>query len=49
MGLNISLEAWLIVFQANKVFGFINAEIFCQRVIVVPTEELRLNDFKYKW
>ena len=45
---NISLEGWPIVFPADKVLDFINAKMSCQRVVVVPTDDLCLNDFRYK-
>ena len=48
--LNISSEARPIVFLADKVLGFIDAEMSCQRVIVVSTsDDLCLNGFRYKW
>ena len=46
--LNIFLETWLIISPANKLFCLIDTEIFCQRVIVVPTDKLCLNDFRYE-
>ena len=48
IGLNISSEARPIVFPADKVDDFIDAKMSCQRVIVIPTDELYLNNFRYK-
>ena len=49
IGFNIFSETWLIVFPADEVFGFIYTKMSYQIVIVVLTDELCLNDFKYKW
>ena len=47
--LNIFSEAWLIVFLANEVLGFIDAKMSYQRVIVLSTDDFCLNGFRYKW
>ena len=46
--LNISLEAWPIVFLTDKIFHSIDAEMSSQRVVVVSTDEPCLNNFRYK-
>ena len=48
ISLNISWEGQPIVFPANKVFGFIDAKMSYQKVVVVPTDKLCSNDFRYK-
>ena len=48
IGFNIFSETWLLVFPANKVFGFINTDMFCQKVVVMSIDELCLNDFRNK-
>ena len=48
IGLNIFLKAWPIVFLANKLFYFIDIKMICQKIVVVPADELYLNDFRYK-
>ena len=48
IGLNIFSEARPIVFPTDEVFGFIDTKMSCQRVIVMSTDDLCLNDFKYK-
>ena len=45
VGLNILSEAWPIIFPADELPGFINTKMACQRVVVVPTKKLGLNDF----
>ena len=37
-----------MVFPADKVLGFINAKMSYQRVVMVLTDELCSNDFRYK-
>ena len=49
IGLNVFLEARPIVFPTDEVFGFIDTKMICQRVVVVSTDELHSNDFRYKW
>ena len=41
-------EPGLIVFPADEFSCFINTKMACQKVVMVPTNELRLNDFGYK-
>ena len=48
MSFNISLKAWLIVFLADKVLGFINTKMLYQKVVIVLTDKLYLNNFRYK-
>ena len=48
VGLNILFEAWLVVFPADKLFGFIDTKMACQKVVVVPANEFGLNNFRYK-
>ena len=47
--LNISSEAWPIVFSTDKVFYFINTKMSYQRIVVVSIDKLCLNGFRYKW
>ena len=49
IGLNIFFEARLIVFPTDELSGFIDTKVLCQWIVVVPTNELYLNDFRYKW
>ena len=48
IGLNIFLETWPIVFPANKILGFIDAKMSCQKIVMLSINELCLNDFRYK-
>ena len=48
VGLNILFEARPIIFPADELFGFIDTKMACQRVVVVPVNELGSNDFRYK-
>ena len=48
IGLNVFSEAWLIVFPADEVFNFVDAKMSCQRVVMVSTDELCSNDFRWK-
>ena len=48
LGLNIFLEVWPIVIPADEVLGFIDTKIFCQRVVMILTDDLCLNGFRYK-
>ena len=48
IGVNISLEARPIVFPADEVLGFIDAKMSYQRVVVMLTDDLCSNDFRYK-
>ena len=48
IGLDIFSEARPIVFPTNKFSYFIDTKKVCQRVVMVPTNERRLNDFEYK-
>ena len=48
IGFNVFSKARPIVFLADEVFGFIDIEMSCQRVVIVLTNELCLNNFKYK-
>ena len=43
ISLNIFLEARPIVFSADKVLGFINTKMSCQRVVIVLTDKLYLD------
>lgn len=45
---NILFKAYLIVFQANKFFYFINTEMTCKKIIVIVADKFYLNDFGYK-
>ena len=45
---NIFSEAWPIVFPVNDFPRFVDTKIACQRVVMIPTNELCLNDFRYK-
>ena len=48
IGLNIFFETRPIIFPANKLPGFIDTKMACQRVVVVPANELSSNDFRYE-
>ena len=48
IGPNIFLKAWLIVFLTNKLSGFINTKMLSQMIVIMPIDELGLNDFRYK-
>ena len=48
IGLNIFFEARPIVFPTNELLSFIDTKMPNQWIVVVPTDELRLNDFRYK-
>ena len=45
---NIFFETWPIIFPTNKFSGFIDIEIACQKVVVMPANKLGSNDLKYK-
>ena len=45
IGLNVFLETWPIIFPADEVLGFINTKMFCQKVVMVLTDELYSNGF----
>ena len=49
IGLNVFLEAQPILFLADEVLDFIDTKISYQRLVVVSTDELCLNNFRYKW
>ena len=48
IGLNILFEARPIIFPADELLSFVDTEMACQRVVVVPANELCSNDFRYK-
>ena len=48
VGLNILFEAQPIIFPADKPPGFINTKITCQKVVMLPANELGSNDFRYE-
>ena len=48
IGLNIFLEVRQIIFPAYKLFCFIDTKMACQKIVVMLTDKLRLNDFGYK-
>ena len=48
IGLNIFFKAWPVLFLADELYGFINFEMTCQRIIVMPANKLCSNDFKHK-
>ena len=48
VGLNILSEARPIIFPTDELPGFVNTEMACQRVVVVPANELCSNDFRYE-
>ena len=41
-------EARPIVFLTNQLFCFIDTEMAGQKVVMVPTDDFRLNDFWHK-
>ena len=45
IGLNVFMEAWLILFLVDEVFGFIDAKMSCKRIVVVSTDELCSDGF----
>ena len=47
ISLNIFSKAWPIVFLANEVFDFIDTKMSCQKVVVVSTDDLYSNGFRY--
>ena len=48
VGFNILSEARPVIFPADELSGFIDTKIACQRVVVVPTTKLYLNNFRHK-
>ena len=44
---NVFFQAQPIVFPANQLFGFIDSKITCQKVIMMPTDQLKTDDFWY--
>ena len=48
IGLNVFSEAQPIVFPADEVLSFIDAKMSYQKVVVVLTDKLCSNDFRYK-
>ena len=49
IGLNVLSEAQPIVFLADEVFAFIDTKMPCQRLVMVSTDKLFSNNFRYKW
>ena len=47
IGFDVFPQTWLIVFLADKLFGFINFKITCKEVIMVSTDQLKTDDFWY--
>ena len=37
-----------MIFPADEILSFIDAKMSRQRIVIVPTDELYLNDFWYK-
>lgn len=47
IGLNIFLQAWLIVFLANQFFSLINSKLIYKKIIILSTNKLGIDNFGY--
>lgn len=49
MGFNNFFKVWPILFLANKLFTFIEAQMPSQLIDTIPIDKLCLKNFGYKW
>ena len=45
IGFDVFSQTRLIVFPVDQLFGFIDSKMVYKRVIIVPTDKLRADDF----
>ncbi len=46
IGLDISLQRWLVVLSGYQLASFLYAKVACKRVVVVPAYQLWADDFR---